>query len=155
MSQIATIEIETAIRRQSWITQQVGQKSLHVISVDFGAGKISHKYSTGTTDILGIKLSSIRDIFSLERTRFNGKNKAYFSVTGQTASAVQILPNINYRFDFEVSPNEVAFSGAHDGYPSYSILVNSRTAYDYAQGFLWQLAGSEDIKVDRTIASYN
>ena len=41
------IEIETAIRNVSWYTQQVGQKSLHRITIDFDAKTVTDQVLTG------------------------------------------------------------------------------------------------------------
>jgi hypothetical protein len=140
------IEIETAIRRMSWATAQVGQKSLQKITVDFATHTVSSTYITGTTHVFGVDLSSVRNSFLILRPRFSGTS-AFFSVSGETASGVRVMPNINYSFDFEVSPTEVKFSGSHDGYPSYHIAINSRSAYDYIQGHLGQLFGTSDVTV--------
>lgn len=141
------IEIETAIRRISWATVEVGQKSLQKITVDFARHTVSSTFSTGTTHvpIVGV-VSSVRNSFLIVRPRFSGTS-AFFSVLGETASGVRVMPNINYSFDFEVSPTEVKFSGSHDGYPSYHIAINGRSAYDYIQGNLTQLFGTSDVTV--------
>lgn len=153
MADAIYIEIETAIRRINWATAQVGQKSLQRITVDFASHNISSQYLTGKTKIVFLELSSIRDSFQLIRPRFNTMGTAFFSVHGETASAVVIMPNINYEFDFEISPTEVKFSGKHDGYPSYNIAANGASAYDYVQGHLGQLLGDSDVTVrTRTFA---
>ena len=149
MSKHVTIEIETAIRRQSWVTAQVGRKSLQRLIVDFQRRTVAQEFLTGTTKIACLELGSIRDNFALIKPRFNEAGKAYFSVSGETASAVGVMPNINYSFDFEVSSTEVQVSGSHDGYPSYNVAVNGNSVYDYVQGYLWQLAGDADIQVAR------
>jgi hypothetical protein len=143
------IEIETAIRKMCWATPQVGQKSLHRIIVDFSRRKISHQFLTGNTSVLMLKLDSVRNNFQLVRVRFSENGKAFFSVSGETASGVRVLPNINYQFDFEAEGNEVEFSGSHDGYPSYNIAVNGVSAYDYVQKNIWRLAGDSDIVIQR------
>lgn len=147
MSDSLYIEIETAIRRLSWKTAQVGQKSLQRITVDFKQRTVSDQFFTGMTKILGLELGSIRNSFKVIRPRFTDAGTAFFSVSGQTASGVVFMPNINYEFDFEVSSSEVKFSGNHDGYPSYNLAVNGATAYDYLQGDLGQLVGKSDITV--------
>lgn len=121
---IRNIEIETAIRSVSWYTQQVGQKSLQRVSVDFDTKTILGQYLTGTTKMLCLELGSVRDSFVVERPRFSSDGRAFFTVTGQTATGVHVMPNINYSFDIEISESEIEFSGAHDGYPSYNISVD-------------------------------
>jgi hypothetical protein len=141
------IEIETAIRKASWATVQVGRKSLQRLTIDFDRKTVANQFLTGTTKILWLELGSIRDNFQLTNPRFNNQGTAYFAVSGETASGVHIMPNINYHFDFEVSPNKIKFSGAHDGYPSYNIAVNGRSIYDYPQGYIWELVGDSEVKV--------
>ena len=144
------IEIETAIRKTSWATVQPGKKSLQTITVDFDNREISSKYTTGITKFMGMELDSVRDNFKLTKGRFNSDGDASFSVIGETATGVRVLPNINYQFDFfKVSASTVSFCGNHDGYPSYNISVNGKSAYDFIQGFVWQLAGKSDINVLR------
>jgi len=145
-SNIILIEIETAIRDVSCISVQVGQKSLQTITVDFNNEIVKSKYSTGTTKMGIITVGSIRNDFNIKRYRFNS-GVAYFPVSGQTASAVGFMPNINYQFDFEVSKSAVKFKGSHDGYPSYNIAINKKSAYDYTQGHIGQLFGTSDTKV--------
>jgi hypothetical protein len=150
MASIVVIEIETAIRKISWASFQAGQKSLHSITVDFGSKKTVATYTTGHTKIAGFQVGSIRDKFLLIGNRFNGGGTALFTAVGETASAVGVMPNINYTFQLEVTPHSVKYSGTHDGYPSYKILVNGATIYDYVQGHIGQLLGSEDIEVKST-----
>lgn len=151
VSGLVVIEIETAIRRQSWATAQVGQKSLQTISVDFRSKKTSHTFTTGKTSILGMPVGSIRDDFKLTKTKFSGSSNITFSAKGETASAVGFMPNINYSFDIllSLSPRTVTVTGAHDGYPSYNIAVNSKSVYDYVQGYLPELLGDSDVSVPR------
>ena len=141
------IDIETAIRKIGWATPQVGQKSLQRISVDFDARTVTSSFLTGKTQVLFVELSSARDSFKLVAPRFEASGHAFFRVTGQTASGVRFMPNIDYSFDFDVVPSEIRFSGTHDGYPSYSISNDGKFAYDYMQGSLSQLAGTSDIVV--------
>lgn len=142
------IEIETAIRKVSRLTAQVGQKSLQKITVDFGSRSVVQEFRTGKTSVLIVDLGSIRDDFKLVQKGFSD-GVANFAVSGQTASAVGVMPNIDYRFDFEAKPNEVVFSGSHDGYPSYKIKINGKEAYDCLQGHLGELLGDSDVTVQR------
>jgi hypothetical protein len=169
--------IETAIRRQSGLTAQVGRKSLHTITVDFdfdprvpfipsqerasrviegfrrAQGPITQKYVTGKTNIGPVSLGSLRDDFRLISPRVQPRVSASFSVIGQTASGVAIMPNINYQLDFVISlsPKLVKIKGSHDGYPSYNVSVNGRTVYDYVQGHLGELFGKSDVAVLRNM----
>jgi hypothetical protein len=146
---VMQIEIETAIRKASRFTAQVGQKSLQKITVDFDRRSVSQEFRTGKTSILIIDLKSIRDNFRLVPKGFTQAGVASFSVSGQTASAVHVMPNINYQFEFEATPNKVVFRGSHDGYPSYRITINGNQAYDCVQGHLGELFGDSDVNVPR------
>ena len=153
---VAVVEFETAIRRQSWATAQVGQKSLQTITVDFNTRKITQVYTTGKTTIGPLSMGSIRDDFKLLLPKFGPAGNAGFSVKGETASAVRVMPNINYEFTvlLTLSPRMVTFTGSHDGYPSYNIAVNGKSVYDCVQGHVGQLLGESDVTVPRTSASW-
>jgi hypothetical protein len=154
MSNVVYLEIETAIRAVSWATVEVGRKSLQRITIDFAGRKFHNQYLTGTTRLLTIELGSIRDSFLLIRPIFNAAGHAIFSVSGETASAVGVMPNINYEFSFDVSRTSIDFSGAHDGYPSYNISVNGVSVYDRVQGNITQLLGSADVRVSPVTAIF-
>lgn len=141
------IEIETAIRKLSWSSFQSGEKSIQTVEVNFSKETISSEYRTGHTEVLGISVGSIRDGFNIENKHFSADGIASFRATGETASAVGCMPNINYSFWFKVSPKIVLFGGTHDGYPSYNIAINGKSEYDYVQGHLGQLLGDSDISV--------
>lgn len=144
------IEIETAIRPISRMSFQAGQKSLQRITISFSTREISTQAITGHTKILGLNLKSARDKFELVTPGFDAAgSRAFFSSTGQTASRGLYVMAINYSFRFEVTQSSLSFSGTHDGYPSYNISVNGKTAYDYVQGHLGQLAGDSDVQVNR------
>lgn len=149
MANTITIEIETAIRNVSWASVQVGQKSLHRVSVDFDLQQIRDQFLTGKTKILGLEIESVRDRFKVERAGFVSNERAHFTVSGQTASALVLVVAINYKLDFEVTPNSITLSGHHDGYPSYNVSVNGSSVYDCVQGTLPELAGDSDVKVRR------
>lgn len=148
---IVLVEIETAIRHQSWATAQVGQKSLQTVTVDLNSKKLTQSYTTGKTNIGPIPVGSIRDEFELVRSKFGPSGDVSFSVKGETASAVGFMPNINYKFAIllSLSPRLVTVTGSHDGYPSYNIAVNGKSVYDYVQGHLGQLFGDSDVSVLR------
>jgi len=145
-----SIEIETAIRKQSWATVQVGQKSLQTLVVDFDAQTVTESHITGSTKIFGKSFGSIRDDFKLLAYSFTSTGTVSFSVKGQTASAVGFMPNIDYKFDILLtsSPKLISVTGYHDGYPSYNVSINGKSVYDYIQGHLGQLLGESDVKVN-------
>lgn len=142
------IEIETAIRRQSWATAQVGQKSLQTILVDFAAKTVKEKHVTGHTTILGKDFNSIRDNFSCKAS-FAASGNVTIEANGQTASAVGFMPSINYALKILLtqSPKTITVTGTHDGYPSYNVALNGTSVYDYVQGHLGQLFGESDVTV--------
>ena len=148
---IVYIEIETAIRHQSWATMQVGVKSEQRIIVDFRSKKVMQTFETGTTTILFWSVDSIRDKFQIIRPTFPSPGTVNFFAKGQTASAVHLMPNINYNFNIllSLSPQLVTVTGNHDGYPSYNVSVERRSVYDYVQGHLGQLFGDSDVTVLR------
>lgn len=100
---------------------QAGMKSTHWVRIDFERRTITDDYTTGTTDFFGVSLPSIRNNFRVTNTQF-GTNQVRFRVTGETASGVGIVPNINYRFDVQLNRNgQSTITGCHDGYPAYEI----------------------------------
>lgn len=100
---------------------QAGMKSTHRVRIDFERRTITEDYTTGTTDFFGVSLPSIRNNFRVSNTQF-GTNQVRFRVTGETASGVGVVPNINYRFDVQLNRSgQSTITGCHDGYPAYEI----------------------------------
>jgi hypothetical protein len=147
---------------------QAGMKSTHTadIAIDTTASNfvVSNSFRTGTTDFFGIKLDSVRDNFKIGNLNSSiGENSHLsFTISGETASGVRILPNINYKFDFsvDVTPSSAHYSisGCHDGYPAYQITVvkvasgQSKVIYDYQHKSkeLMKLFGSCDVSMSYT-----
>jgi hypothetical protein len=128
---------------------QAGVKSQQTVRIDPATGKlISNVYSTRVTHA-GLTLPSIRDNF----TATSSPTPAGFKVilSGETASAVQVLPNINYdvQIYYNSTTGTVSLRGSNDGYPSYEIYQGGTEIYDYQQGHLWQLAGSGDVIIKK------
>jgi hypothetical protein len=147
-TRIATLSIETAILSPDPFA---GMKSRHQLFIDFDAHRISQGFETGTTDFFGISLNSVRDNFRVLDIGFSADGTARFRVSGETASGVGIVPNINYRFHVEARPNgEVKIAGCHDGYPGYLVRYDGREIYRFRHQprNLIALFGSCDIKVD-------
>ncbi len=110
---------------------QAGVKVRHLLEVDFDRQNIEDFYETGTTDFFGVDLDSVRDNFTVLKIHFSG-DVAWFEVRGETASGVAVLPNVNYRLNFEVARSgEAKISGCHDGYPAYRIVVDGVEQYAY------------------------
>ena len=142
---IKRIEIKTIIRPPA---PQAGMKSLHVVTVDIEKGVILNSYHlTGTTDFGPFELGSVRDKF--EALYHNVGDIMNIIITGETASPVQVLPNINYSFQISIDrkTGNITLSGEHDGYPSYTVSVDGKQIYDHQQGKLYQLFGEVDTKV--------
>jgi hypothetical protein len=149
------IEIETAIRRMSFWTAQVGQKSLHTLLVDFDKKQITSSYSTGITHVLGVPLKSTRDKFEVSSVRFRD-SLASCRALGQTASGVKFMPDIDYDLyiSLAIKPRIIAITGSHDGYPSYNVSVNGKSVYDFVQQDISQLRGPMDQQVMIKSASW-
>ena len=130
---------------------QAGIKSRHVIQVDFGALKIRDAYQTGVTDFFGVDLTSIRDNFKVSTSKFSA-NAVNLTLSGETASGVGIIPNINYRFEIALKADGTAsISGCHDGYPAYRVIVEGKKVYSFVHQSkdLIKLFGTCDVKVNQ------
>lgn len=105
-----------------------GMKSRQIVTIDVPAKKAVQEWKTGTT----YGIPSTRDKFELTAVQFSGTN-ASFHVTGETASGVRVVPNINYDFTIQVGSNGSAklLSGCHDGYPAYKITIDGRELYRF------------------------
>lgn len=147
-AQNAEVIIETRIKPPD---VQAGMKSTQTIKLDYAGKKATQTFTTGVTNIGIAELGSIRDKFTVDQIRFSGK-VSEFTATGQTASAIFFMPNINYKFSITVdmTVREIVFHGCHDGYPSYKISVQGKEVYAFAQENLGALFGSCDTKVTST-----
>jgi hypothetical protein len=128
------VEIVTAIRNVSVLSAQVGEKSRQKITIDYGNSTMTSSYTTGTTHVVGIDLSSIRNDFKISGQSFSG-NIAAVTAKGETASGVVIMPNINYGFTIRINKaqSKAWVSGCHNEFPSYTVLVNGKIVYDRVQ----------------------
>ncbi|MDF1671584.1 MAG: hypothetical protein P1U83_18460 [Roseovarius sp.] len=174
-SQNISVEVETRILPTDLFP---GMKSRHPITINFDNETVEQiNPQTGVTDFkelgnavgmdltelekylldsfgIDLEAESIRDTFEVREVSFDG-DVVHFAAIGETASAVQVLPNINYRFEFSVTRDGRAnVAGCHDGYPAYSVTVGGETQYAYRHlpdgGFgyeIGRLVGSCDIRV--------
>ncbi len=111
---------------------QAGMKSTHTIRIDFDNRSVSEAFTTGTTDFFGVSLASVRDRFRVSGVTFPSANEVHFEVSGETASGVRVLPNINYRFDVQARRDGRAqVTGCHDGYPAYTVTYRGSQAYHF------------------------
>lgn len=159
-----SIIVETIIRDRS-TSAQPGIKSMHMFRYDGayyknGVGSLKRYRSvasTGTTDIPGLgKKEGIRNKFQIDEKSISD-NKLDFWMKGETASAVGVLPNINYNLHFKLDLDNRTFSigGNHDGYPSYVVNIAGteialQKIYDFEQGYLLELFGSGDVTVSES-----
>lgn len=114
---------------------QAGVKSQHFYYVDFVNQTVEASFATGTTKInLGViefEVSSIRDNFRVSSVSFKD-GTASFILEGTTASGVAIMPDIDYRLEFEVSESgSVSVRGCHDAYPAYLIQHQANNLYSF------------------------
>ncbi|WP_037424798.1 hypothetical protein [Sinorhizobium sp. CCBAU 05631] len=153
-AQTINVVIETRIR-QAALSFQAGLKSRQTLTIHFDTKQISNTFETGVTSLSGTNLSSIRDKFVINNVQFSG-SVAAFKATGQTASGIIIIPNIDYKLDITVdkSAKEIVLSGCHDGYPSYIVSVEGKTVYEFKQEFIGALFGACDINVPSTTINF-
>jgi hypothetical protein len=151
------IEVVTDIRNVSVFSFEVGEKSRQIVALDYSSSKANSKFDTGHTSIAGFDFDSIRNDFKISGVKFDG-NIAGFKVTGQTASRIGILPDIDYSFDFKINKNQskIWISGCHNEYPSYRILVDDQQVYDREQTgtVVFGLLGKCDILVSEEGKSF-
>ena len=127
---------------------QAGMKSEQTLVVNFSSRTVTTSFRTGTTSVGPITLESVRDKFRVYGVVFRGTT-VNFGVIGQTASGVIIMPNIDYKMQFEVhSTGSGTVQGTHDGYPAYFVRRGARLVHHYRHKpmRLWRLLGSRDIK---------
>lgn len=140
------IKIKTEINEPD---PQAGIKSEQVIDIDFASEEVKVSFTTGTTELLGQKLESARNNFKLESYSFSD---AFFTmkVSGETASGVLFIPNINYSFTIVLkNDGSGSIEGCHDGYPSYYVSLGDKTIYHNKHQSLEiiKLLGSCDIEL--------
>lgn len=128
------IEIITEIRNVSVLSFQVGEKSRQRVEMNVTNGDVKTSFDTGKTSIVGFDVASIRNDFKVSGVSLAGGILS-LTATGQTASRVGILPDIDYTFAFKLnkSKRELWVSGCHNEFPSYRILVDGKTLYDREQ----------------------
>jgi hypothetical protein len=128
------VEIVTAIRNVSPLSFEVGEKSRQKITINYADSSMKTEFTTGITSVVGIDLSSVRNDFHISAQSFAG-NIASVTATGETASGVRIMPNINYTFTLKVNKaqSKAWLSGCHNEFPSYTVMVNGKQVYDRTQ----------------------
>lgn len=126
---------------------QPGMKSQQTLNINFSEQRVHSSFVTGQTHVGPISLDSVRNSFTVSDARFAGTSVT-FNVVGQTATGVRVLPNIDYSMQFAVNADGSGeISGAHDGYPAYSVKQGTQVIYQYNHKSmeLWRLAGTSDV----------
>lgn len=146
------VEIVTEIRDVSMMSFQVGEKSRQTILVNFDDKSHSDSFKTGVTTI-GIDLPSLRDDFKVKNVEFKN-DSVDFTATGTTGSFVGFFGDIDYEFSLKLDSKTkaITYSGCHNEYPSYYILVDGSRIYDRVQSgavLTGALMGNCDIKVEK------
>lgn len=128
LAQVITLEFETRIETTDSFP---GMKSRQTVSFDPSSpGSETSDFETGSTDFGHFEIDATRSEFEIGNVDFSG-GEVQFDVTGQTASGVMVLPDIDYKFRvrYSKSDNQISLSGCHDAYPSYKVSVNGRQFY--------------------------
>lgn len=151
------IEVVTAIR-DSGGAIEVGEKSRQAMLLDCGTPAL-HEFpmALGKTKIGPITLQPVRSNF--RASLYDSANDIFrLLLSGQTASGVLVMPDIDYQLQISVDPRKrrVHITGSHDGFPSYSVLIDGKTVYDYEQNIFIEapveLMGKSDVSVDRDVS---
>ena len=123
------VAIETRILE---FDPQSGMKSNHKVFADLNDGTtMDFKLETGVTNVAGFDIGSIRDKFKVKTISKIKKQKLKFVMTGQTASPVVLIPDIDYKFEIEITKDKYSISGCHNAYPAYSIEIDGKAVYSY------------------------
>jgi hypothetical protein len=127
---------------------QAGEKSKHSVTVNPNTGRVSQEFkSTGHTDLFGVSFPARRD--NMQASSALSGDNITVRMTGEVASWFMPV-NINYDFSIVHDPStgKTSINGSHDGYPSFEIYQDDRKLYDRRQGSLWNLVGSDDVKLN-------
>ena len=153
------VRVRTAIDPPS---AQAGMKSEHAVRIDLDTGTVlsAPSVATGITDIGIADLPAARSAFSHSSIR-TPDGTVTLTLNGTTASGIQVMPDIDYRFTLTFSPDGTwTLAGNHDGYPSYDVWMSKDEApiyrFDHPQyGFediatIWALlrGDGDDVRVE-------
>lgn len=128
---------------------QAGMKSRQKVTIDVATCTATNAFETGTTDFFGARIGSMRNRFVVQGVKSTG-GAISLRVSGETASGVGVVPNINYEFEITLR-QAISVTGCHDGYPAYTIKVDDKIVYsfDHKPRDMLSLFGSCDIKVEQ------
>lgn len=130
-----TLVVETRILDQGIAASQAGMKSRQTFIINTAEETVTERpFETGVTDFGPFSSGSIRDDFKYKVLQLH-TGGFRIQVSGETASPVVIMPNINYRFEIQVNvENRRAWiEGCHDGFPSYEVTIDGRRIYWHEQ----------------------
>ena len=151
------IEIVTAIRDVGCAIE-VGEKSRQTMLLDCNKRALTNlPVVAGETKLGPFTLKAVRSKFTAELYD-SASNRFSMLMLGQIASGVRFMPDIDYRLRITIDPRNrrIQLAGSHDGFPSYSILVDGKLIYDYEQNIFIKsatdLMGTSDVTVDREIS---
>ncbi|MDR7099361.1 hypothetical protein J2X04_001708 [Lysobacter niabensis] len=148
-----TVEVVTTIRNVKGAIE-TGEKSRHVMTLNPASGLVTERVLLGTTDLLIYKMEAIRSKFTATSS-YENDDRYRIRARGSTASGVGVFPSIDYdlAFGIDLVGRTIEITGTHDGFPSYSVLVNGKTVYDFVQGHMlksWPLLyGTSDVTVQK------
>jgi hypothetical protein len=149
------IQVVTAIRDVGGAFQ-AGEKSRQRILLDCESRTIALPEPTlGITDLYIAKRNAVRNAFDANLIEVRDE-LFVLGARGQTASGVYFMPDIDYRLRLEVDAarRRIRIVGSHDGFPSYTVLVNGKAVYDYEQSHFVRsfdkLLGTSDVEVNKT-----
>ena len=151
------IEVVTEIRDVGGAFE-VGEKSRQAMLLDCDKKLLTQfPMVMGSTKIGPITLKPVRNKFKSDL--YDSENDIFsLFILGQTASGVMVMPDIDYQLRLSIDPRKrrVRILGSHDGFPSYSVLIDGKAVYDYEQNLFIEapaeLMGSSDITVDREVS---
>lgn len=135
--------VKTVIRGH-FLHPAPGQKSYQTAFVDTDTGKITHY------------MDSIGDTFGnagvgwLNATSSGGQGCVTVTFTCSLTTLIGVPWDISYSltFKYNAKTGTGRLSGSHDGYPSYEAYKDRMKIYDHPEGWIWQLAGGQDVTVD-------
>jgi len=156
-----TIFIETRILDFDPVS---GMKSTQRIAVfadrDNQSMRVNSTFTTGTT----FGIPAVRNRFSVANVSYDlSEGKLSFLATGQTASGVLVMPDIDYSFQLSFDgsnhQNKWTLQGCHDGYPAYKVWLENAVSGETTELYefihrpiqLLNLLGNCDILLNKVV----
>jgi len=145
---VILIEIVTEIRRPVSALIPSGEKSRQIVRFDSRSATAPSTVKLGST----YGIPATRNQFESEVLSSNSPRFSLW-IKGQTASGVQLIPDIDYHFrvDIDLASKTLRVTGSIDAYPSYSMLVDGVNVFDNQQQSIVDLLGdADDVTVNFT-----